>query len=133
MAFNTLIAIQSSAFLMTLFRKSLIPYSVHGIGYTFCLVVSGFHIFRTHSSPYFAVGVLAVFLSRITWGINKYTLWTIFALCAAMPELIEIAYKNQLAKNMDDSGFAPFNVTEAAGLGQQYIDLGQQYLSAISV
>jgi hypothetical protein len=121
MGFNTLIAIQSSAFLMTLFRKSLIPYAVHGLGYTFCLVVSGYHIYRVHSSIYFALGVMTVFLSRITFGINKYYLWSMFAFVAALPDLMAIAEQNKYTKMVDDYGIVPFNVTEYAGRGQQYL------------
>jgi len=129
MGYNTLIAIQSSAFLMTLFRKSLIPYSVHGLGYTFCLLVSGFHIYRVHNSIYFALGVVTVFMTRITYGISKYTLWSLFAFVAALPELMEIASENKVAQMVDSYGMVPFNVTESFGLGQQYLASGAAYLN----
>jgi len=40
LAYNTLIAIQSSAFLMTLFRKGLIRDYTHGFWYTLALIIS---------------------------------------------------------------------------------------------
>ena len=107
-------------------------YSVHGIGYTFCLVVSGFHIYRVHNSIYFALGVITVFMTRITYGVSKYTLWTTFAFVAALPELMEMAQQNKVPQMVDSYGMVPFNVTESFGLGQQYLATGAEYLNAVS-
>lgn len=75
LGFNTLIAIQSSAFLMTLYRKNLIVQRTHAVWYTSALVVSIFHIFRSHSSAAFLLKILLVYLLRTGLNANKYALW----------------------------------------------------------
>lgn len=78
LGFNSLIAIQSSAFLMTLCRKSIITSLSHGTWYTGCLVLSLYHIFRIHNSYAFVASVLAAFASRTMLRMNKYLLWSIY-------------------------------------------------------
>lgn len=79
MGFNTLIAIQSSAFLMTLFRKSLIPWYVHGIIYTVCLFISMYHMFQ--AVPQYAIIKIAiVFCLRTQLRMSKYVVWGLFTL-----------------------------------------------------
>ena len=46
LAFNAVIAIQSSAFMMTLYRKRIIRGRTHMVVYAFCLLLSGYHICR---------------------------------------------------------------------------------------
>lgn len=80
LGFNALIAIQSSAFLMTLFRKRIIRSKTHMIVYGFCLIVSTFHIIRL-LPPMTLPAVLLVFLLRITLPSpfnSKYLLWAAF-------------------------------------------------------
>jgi len=81
LGYNSLIAIQSSAFLMTLVRKGLVETHTHGLVYSLCLFVSGYHILRLHSWD-FVVGVLLVFATRLYFGnrVSKFWLWAVFAL-----------------------------------------------------
>jgi hypothetical protein len=73
---NALVAIQSSVFLMTLYKKKIIRGIVHRVVYSLCLCLSGFHIYKDLSTKAHLL-VLCVFLLRIKWNINKYTLWGI--------------------------------------------------------
>lgn len=79
-AFNGLIAIQSSAFLMTLYRKRIIRRKTHMIGYSLCLVLSAFHFLRTMRRHTLA-NALLTFIARVSlpkpWN-NKYLLWSLF-------------------------------------------------------
>lgn len=56
----------------------------HAFGYTACLVLSGFHIFRIFHSWGFFLAVAAVFVGRVFLNINKYVLWTAFAAVLAV-------------------------------------------------
>ena len=77
--FNTIIAIQSSAFLMTLFRKGLIKNYSHAGWYSFCLILSIFHIFRMNSfSFWYPFKIMIAFQARTKLRINKYYLWISF-------------------------------------------------------
>jgi hypothetical protein len=79
LGFNALIAIQSSAFLMTLYRKSLISERTHALVYTACLVISMFHIFRNCSGDaFFFAKLSAAYLARTNFRLNKYFLWVCF-------------------------------------------------------
>ena len=75
---NTLIAIQSSAFFMTLYRKSLVGYQMHGIVYTSCLILS-----LTAMSEIFTWGlwlsVGVAFVVRTQLNLSKYVVWAGFA------------------------------------------------------
>lgn len=82
LGFNTFIAIQSSAFLMTLYRKGLIIERYHAFWYTFCLVLSMIVIYRECADTLFVVKLGLVYFLRVKFGINKYFLWTCFALLA---------------------------------------------------
>ena len=86
LGFNTLIAIQSSAFLMTLHRKGLIEPMTHGIIYSLCLLLSSYHILVTcFHDPVFLLQVAFVFLLRVIGPQQKcwkYVTWFGFALCA---------------------------------------------------
>merc|ERR1712032_319200 len=87
MGYNALIAIQSSAFLMTLYRKRIIRGRTHMAVYSFCLVLSSYHIFRTIGLLTCALTACA-FALRINlprtdkvmgrWDPAKYGVWTLF-------------------------------------------------------
>lgn len=78
LAFNTLIAIQSSAFMMTLYRKALVSEFTHGFVYSSCLLLSGSYILLQLWSVEFVVGIALAFYLRCTWRMDKYALWTGF-------------------------------------------------------
>lgn len=78
--FNALIAIQSSAFLMTLCRKNIISFQTHAIVYSSCVFMSMFFIFFKKNSLCFAACMLVLFLLRTRLRINKYCLWVCFVL-----------------------------------------------------
>ena len=77
MGYNAIIAIASSAFMMTLYRKKIIRGRTHMVVYSFCLALSAFHIVRVMGSR---VAILAalVFIARIKLRVNKYLLWGIY-------------------------------------------------------
>jgi hypothetical protein len=77
--FNTLIAIQSSAFLMTLKRKNLINWVTYAIGYGISLVLSMYCFYLQHDFVFFTI-VGIIFYIRIKFNFNKYILWTIFTM-----------------------------------------------------
>ena len=79
LGFNTLIAIQSSTFLMTLKRKSLIRYHTHIIGYSFSLLLS-YYVMFTSKEPSFILQMMVVFFIRARFNMNKYILWTAYAI-----------------------------------------------------
>jgi hypothetical protein len=83
--FNTLIAIQSSAFLMTLFRKNIIPGIVHAALYTSCLILSEYHMYLAHQAhiAVFVGLVLLAFLARSQLGVDKYIIWFCFSFCVS--------------------------------------------------
>ncbi len=85
--YNTIIAIQSSAFLMTLNRKGLASWQTHFKIYTACLVVSSAYIVSSIAADFGAlfaaqfVGcTLLAFLCRTRLGMSKYVIWLGFAL-----------------------------------------------------
>ena len=88
--FNTLIAIQSSAFLMTLFRKNLIKAHSHALWYTLALLVSGFHIFRMHPGWGFFGKLVLAFLLRTRLRVDKYIIWFLFVV-ASLPRVEQVA------------------------------------------
>ena len=79
LGFNTFIAIQSSAFLMTLKRKNLINWPTHAAGYSVCLFLSTFFIWYTKGTQ-FVIYMSLVFLARTQLRVPKYLLWTIYSL-----------------------------------------------------
>jgi len=80
LAYNTLIAIQSSAFGMTLNRKGLIHYTTHAIVYGTCLLISGSYILWTMRSWGFLIAVLAAWYARTQLRVSKYVIWSTYAL-----------------------------------------------------
>ena len=84
MAYNCIIAIQSSAFMMTLYRKRIVRGRTHMVVYSFCLLLSAFHFVRVIGFALTAM-VVGTFLGRInlprSWGNStKYALWTAYLL-----------------------------------------------------
>lgn len=76
--FNTLIAIQSSTFLMTLKRKSLIRWKSHMFWYSLSLVLS-YYVMYLSLEPTFFLQMLVVFFFRVQFNMNKYLLWSSYA------------------------------------------------------
>ena len=80
LGYNAIIAIQSSAFMMTLYRKRIVRGRTHMVVYSFCLIVSAFHIIRLlgYRSVLLVIGA---FLTRINLPrkySNKYVIWGLF-------------------------------------------------------
>jgi hypothetical protein len=91
LGYNAIIAIQSSAFMMTLYRKRIVRGRTHMLVYTFCLILSAYHIIRL-------IGLKRVLLVMATFALrinlpreysNKYVLWVLFAFT---PYLISKAF-----------------------------------------
>lgn len=75
--YTTLIAIQSSAFLMTLVKKGKIKWYYHAALYSLCLCISA----STLDFGYATMLPLTLcVIARIGLGCNKYLLWTGFTL-----------------------------------------------------
>eukprot|EP00928_Gymnodinium_smaydae_P097030 TRINITY_DN8694_c0_g2_i2.p1 TRINITY_DN8694_c0_g2~~TRINITY_DN8694_c0_g2_i2.p1 ORF type:complete len:317 (-),score=32.71 TRINITY_DN8694_c0_g2_i2:212-1162(-) len=81
LGFNTVVAIQSSAFLMTLYRKSLIHQHTHAVIYSAALLLSLFHMYKCFPNPLVWARIFVVFGLRLL-NINKYVLYFTFALVA---------------------------------------------------
>jgi len=78
MGFNTLIAIQSSAFFMTLNRKSLVTYKTHAVVYTSCLLLSLCAMSHVLTLGEW-VATVAAFAVRVKFSTSKYLIWASFA------------------------------------------------------
>mmetsp|Transcript_24854 Transcript_24854/g.32367 ORF Transcript_24854/g.32367 Transcript_24854/m.32367 type:complete len:244 (+) Transcript_24854:466-1197(+) len=80
LGYNAIIAIQSSAFMMTLYRKRIVRGRTHMLVYTSCLILSAYHICRLIGMKRVLL-VMATFALRVnlprSWS-NKYVLWTLF-------------------------------------------------------
>ena len=83
LGWNAMIAIQSSAFMMTLYRKRIVRGKTHMAIYSLCLVTSAFHIVRLLGFWY-SVLAIAAFVTRIhaPRSVGKYTIWTGFLIVA---------------------------------------------------
>ncbi len=77
LGFNTLIAIQSSAFLMTLKRKSLIRWYSHAFWYSLCLALSYYVMWSINGSLFFLYPAI-LFFFRVKFGLSKYVLWPLY-------------------------------------------------------
>eukprot|EP01031_Cornospumella_fuschlensis_P036970 gene36970-44850_t len=77
LGWNTLIAIQSSAFLMTLKRKSLIRARTHFFWYTLALVLSMIYILQV-KGVLFVACIVGVFFLKVKFNLNKYLMWGVF-------------------------------------------------------
>jgi len=78
LGFNAIIAIQSSAFAMTLVRKGWITWRMHAASYTACIAISALYIVRSLTPLESLSAVLAYGARRA--GCNKYVLWGVFTL-----------------------------------------------------
>jgi hypothetical protein len=96
LGFNSLIAIQSSAFLMTLYRKSVITYVSHGLWYSLCLVISFYHIVRLIGTPMNYLKLSLVYTLRTKFHVSKYILWIAFS-AASVPAVEQLVIKGMLA------------------------------------
>mmetsp|Transcript_6156 Transcript_6156/g.20105 ORF Transcript_6156/g.20105 Transcript_6156/m.20105 type:complete len:283 (-) Transcript_6156:28-876(-) len=83
LAFNTIIAIQSSSFLMTLCRKSIIDWYTHAALYTACLLLSLARMAAVFNPLFFAT-VAFLFALRVVLRLDKYLIWTVFSGIALM-------------------------------------------------
>ena len=77
LAFNALIAIQSSAFMMTLYKKKIVTGKGHILIYFTCLIISTFHIIRLVNYRIINLALFN-FIVRITSPDSKYILWLSF-------------------------------------------------------
>jgi hypothetical protein len=69
---NPMIAVQSSAFCMTLYRKRLIRGKTHALIYSACLLLSALHIFRINDGySYFSLKAALVYCARVQLGASK--------------------------------------------------------------
>ena len=98
MGWNSLIAIQSSAFLMTLFRKGLIRWKSHAFWYGIALVLSYNYIRMANPGFYFWAKVLAVFGMRVKLRMDKYVIWLIFAIFS-MTDMDPLFWSYLIAKS----------------------------------
>lgn len=80
LGFNGIIAIQSSAFLMTLKRKSIIRWYSHAFWYTFALILSSYYIWYVKNTS-FMVYILCLFIIRVKFNVSKYIIWSIYLFC----------------------------------------------------
>ena len=78
LGYNSLIAIQSSAFLMTLKRKSIIRWKSHAFWYSFALFLS-YCVMYLEKGYVFFIQMAVVFFMRVNFNINKYALWGLYA------------------------------------------------------
>merc|ERR1719510_2368239 len=85
--FNAFIAVHSSAFLMTLYRKRVIRGRCHFLVYTLCLMLSVYHIIRMFPEMLFLGSVLFGFLLRVKLHFSKYVIW--FGFCLMHSPLVK--------------------------------------------
>jgi len=78
LGFNTHIAIQTSAFMMTLRKKGLIHAKTHGFIYTGCLFLSIYQMCQVYQPSYFIGSVFILFIFRCKYEVNKYLLWILY-------------------------------------------------------
>merc|ERR1719379_126028 len=85
--FNAFIAVHSSAFLMTLYRKRIIRGRCHFLVYTLCLMLSVYHIIRMFPEMLFVTSVLFGFMLRVKFRFSKYAIW--FGFCVLHSPLVK--------------------------------------------
>ena len=90
MGYNTVIAIQSSAFLMTLNRKGLATWQTHFKIYSAALLLSAAYIISSMAKDFgwrfgltFIGLTFGAFLLRTCLGVSKYQIWACYAVAAA--------------------------------------------------
>lgn len=77
LGFNVLIAIQSSAFLMTLKRKGLIRWYSHAFWYSFALCLSSYYIWHVKGSL-FMLHMMGLLFIRTQLNVSKYLIWACY-------------------------------------------------------
>jgi len=75
--FNALVAVQSSAFLMTLFRKGLVRWYTHAIWYSLALLAGTLFMVNNLPIQFFAKVVISYNI-RCNLGIGKYYMWSFY-------------------------------------------------------
>lgn len=90
--FNSLGAIQVSAFCMTLHRKGKIRWYTHAVVYSLTLLLSltVVWMYTRHMVVDFWVPTLGVVLGRVWLGKSKYVLWVLFYAYAAGFEVVQL-------------------------------------------
>ena len=89
MGYNTYIAIQSSAFMMTLTRKGIATWQSHFKVYSACLLLSAAYAVTSLAQDFGAryavmwTALVAMSFFLRTCGLNKYVIWALFALAVA--------------------------------------------------
>lgn len=92
LGYNALIAIQSSAFLMTLVKKGVVRWQVHAALYTAALLLSLYHIrVAMDDTLFFWTKTFFVFALRTQFGISKYVVWLLFVF-ASLPDVTGTAH-----------------------------------------
>jgi hypothetical protein len=92
--YNVIIAIQSSAFMMTLFRKGLIRWYTHAFWYTLALALSHCAIIANiPNCAYFYAKIALMFFLRVNFGVDKYLIWTIFCIMSS-PYVENLIFSN---------------------------------------
>ena len=79
LGYNTIIAIQSSAFLMTLFRKGLIRWYTHAAWYIIALLLAWIVMFNSMPLVFWAK-VAFCFHLRVNVRMDKYKIWLLYAI-----------------------------------------------------
>ena len=80
LAYNAFIAVQSSAFCMTLHRKGIITHYTHAKVYLVCIAISA--AFIVQSLPAWQTGLALLFSYARMQGVDKYPLWLMYwAVC----------------------------------------------------
>ena len=113
---NPMIAVQSSAFCMTLYRKRLIRGSHHAAIYSFCLLLSAAHIlYMLDGYQNFLLKVACVYFLRVRFGFDKYILWALYS-ASCMPTVQHHfeAFASTCAGTFDGSDHEN-NITEYDG------------------
>lgn len=76
LGYNAFIAVQSSAFCMTLHRKGIITWKGHAVAYLVCIALSA--LFIVQSLPPWQVALALAFGYARTRGAEKYPLWLLY-------------------------------------------------------
>ena len=94
LGYNALVAIQSSAFLMTLFRKGLIRWPTHAFWYSVALIMSWTAMLKLTAGIWFWIKVFTAFKLRTNYRMGKYKIWFLYAL-VSLP-IVENTLFNEL-------------------------------------
>ncbi len=113
--FNAIIAIQSSAFLMTLKRKNLIRWPAYTFWYSGALLLSMGFVLQ-HLGLAFLAAILLVFSVRARFHLDKYLVWSVYTLAASRVIAIDPRmYTTPLALSLDLASAAKLGLTSVLG------------------